>query len=577
MSARRMSSQFASPTISTGGQTISRIWSGALFSDPTYGTLYSTYDALATPLFSSVSGVYDSIHHNITPRYVNAYSGTGDNPTVKVASTGGVLRDVIHFQPTQGTLDPVMVFDNVTSTNTGYAKAVTFHVVGTPTVNGSLMSAGDTTTSSATVTSSDNGTARLYVNHVLPATPKVRALGGNACTPITITSCTNANPAVCTTAAPHGLVANEAIEIQTGGIYYQGGGDAYSLQTGVAWNIDPNSLTAAAIPTDSTHFQLYGINAYDGNPADQFTVNTSAWASWASTFTSGSPAPSGTAPAAGYIYYQTGATGGNTVWESDSTRTWRQLYPYLSSYGYPSGLGLTAPTITSHASCNYADAADWMGPPVATASYSGSTVYAAGQTVLSGGTSYVSTQAGNQGNALTNTVWWIPYGAQHLWLSTSDGNLSKILPLYPQWIVQEQPASSELQDYFLNVLTATTTSAGSAPTTSLISGTGLYGAMVTDSGGYYVGVFGTNPSGVSAMSYTAAHSGTAQHVVKGLAAGAATVKQGGTTIATVTVDVSGAASFTESGGGSFQLNVGNASTGTMVSGQGIIGGKVVIQ
>jgi hypothetical protein len=129
----------------------------------------------------------------------------------------------------------------------------------------------------------------------------------------------------------------------------------------------------------------------------------------------------------------------------------------------------------------------------------------------------------------------------------------------------EQPSTSETQDYFLNVVTPTTTSVGSAPSTSLISGTGVYGAMVTDSGGYYVGVFSTNPAGVSSMAYTATHSGTAQHVVSGLTAGTATVKQGVVTIATVGVDTSGAVPFTEAGGGSFQINVGSSSTASSIS------------
>ena len=556
MSERRLGPQFAAPNLTTdlGDAWLSRIWSGTLFSDPTYGTLYSANDAIAAPLFASVSGTYDSIHHNLTSLYVNTYTGTGDNPAVKVSSTNGVVRSVIHFQPTQGTLDPLVTFDVVTATDASFKKSWSIHTVGAPTVNSTLMSPGDTTTANASVTKADNGTARVYVNHLLPATPNVRTVGGNACTPVQIVSCTSANPSVCY-APSHGLKANENIEIQTGAVYY----GTYPTIYFPIWNLDPQyggTWSTGAIP-DPDHFQLY---TYNGGNAIFQAYDASSLTAWATAFTSGSAAPS-SMPTNGYIYYQTGATGGNTVWMADGS-AWRHLSSYIG--GYPSGLGLTAPTITGHASCEWPAYVDQLGPPAATVMYSGGTTYGVGDTVLASSVSYASLQAGNHGNIPSSTppyMWWIPYGSAHLWTSDYDGQGYQYLTLYPQWAIMEQPSTNELTDYFLNVTTPTTTSASSAPTTSLISGTGVYGALIADSGGDYVAMFSTNPSGVGSMAYIATHSGTAQHVASGLTAGIAVVKQGGTTIATRAVDSSGAVPFTETGGGTFQVNVGAAAPG----------------
>jgi hypothetical protein len=129
------------------------------------------------------------------------------------------------------------------------------------------------------------------------------------------------------------------------------------------------------------------------------------------------------------------------------------------------------------------------------------------------------------------------------------------MALAPEWRVAEQPSSSETQDFFLNAITATTTTVGSAPTTAPISGTGLVGVLYTNTAGYDVAIFGTNPAGVTSLSYTAAHSGTAQHVVAGLSTGTASIKQGGTTIATAAVGADGSVGFTETGGGLFALTV----------------------
>ena len=367
-SSRRLYSQFPNSEFQ-----ISRLWSGSIYTDSTawnsstYAAIYSVNDPKGTPTFLAGTN-YEHVINDLTPMYVNAYSGAGDNPTVKVAATNGVIRHLVHFQPTQGSLSPVVTFDLINATSSGFTKSWMLHTVNAPSVNGVASGVGITSTGSATVTSADNGTGRVYVNHLLPATPTVRVTGGNACGGAQLASCT--------------------------------------------WSY------------------------------------------------------------------------------------------YVDQFG-PSGSG--------------------------------------------GG---------------------------HLWDSTM--NLAPAA-YQPNWQIQEQPSASQTLDYFLNVVTPTTTSVGSAPTTTLISGTGLYGAMVADSGGYYVGVFGTNPAGVSTLSYTATHAGTAQHVVAGLSTGTATIKQGSTTIATATVGADGSVGFTETGGGVMAVTVGAApALPTSFTGAPHFGGSPII-
>ena len=118
----------------------------------------------------------------------------------------------------------------------------------------------------------------------------------------------------------------------------------------------------------------------------------------------------------------------------------------------------------------------------------------------------------------------------------------------PNWMVEVNPSTNATTDYFLNVVNATDTSTAAAPATSPVSGEGVYGAMVADSGGFYVAVF--SPTVRDSLSYTASHPGTAKHVVSGLNPGAYFVTQNGVSISDpYPTDASGAIAFAETGGG----------------------------
>jgi hypothetical protein len=498
MSDRRLYNQFT-----TNEFQISRLWSGSLYSDPAWSTLYSAIDPASAALFAAGTG-YEHIQHNMTSVYVNSYTGAGDNPTAKVAPTNGVVREVVHFQPTQGTLDPIVTFDRVTSTNASFKKAWSIHTANAPTVNGTTSSPGDTTYSSATVTSADSGTGRVYVSHLLPAMPNVRAVGGNACTPIRILGATNANPAVFY-APNHGLQAGEMVGIDTGTV--RGGSTwAPNASTPNGWFLDNAYITAqvASVP-DSSHFTIMGGNGSDG------AYDSSTWQTWAAAFLTSSGHPSGSGSFVGQIDYDTSSpSGGNTVWQWDGSN-WRNLYVAFGSIGYPAGLGYTAPIVYSHSNCNYAFYVDQLGP---------------------------------KGS-----------GGAHLWNSSTDGALYSNMALQPQWAIMEEPAGNELTDYFLNVVTATTTSVNSPPSVSLVEGDRSFGVQIADSAGTYVAMFSTSNTVIDQRRYRVPHAGAAMHVVSGLKQGEYTVKQNGQAISgAYRADKSGAIAFHETGGGSFEVS-----------------------
>ncbi len=553
---------------------ISRAWSGTLYSDSTWSARYSAIDPVNQPTFFAGTA-YEHLANDLTASYVNAYSGSGDNPTAKVSSSSGVVRELVHFQPTLGTLNPIVIFDRVNSTNASFAKSWNIHTVNAPTLNGSTaIAAGDTTTTNVATTQFDNGTGRVFIKHLLPANSTVRAVGGSACTPITIQSATTASPAVFYAPA-HGLTAGESITIGTGALSNSGW-----LAQIPGWQLDvyySNHWVQSVI--DSDHFTLNPVGTYGAIPLSfgiqsctaanpiVCTLNSSgvdnlgqpavtyidpgwvagtnltfagATGSWAAlngnqavtvidsshfsvavngtgysgsfngevympygvAFTGGTGAPSGTGKFAGQMYYRQDGPAGQNVWQWSGS-----AWVNLTGSNYSTTSSFTGVTISQHTSCNYAYYVDQFGP-------SGS-------------------------------------GGAHLWESTMDNVAANTRP---SWRIAQQPPTSQSQDYFLNVLHPVTTSMSSAPATSLISGTGIYGAMVADSGGYYVAVFPTSAAPQTTLSYSATHSGAAQHVVTGLiASNNYAVTQGGTLIASVTSDSSGAAPFTETGGGSFQV------------------------
>jgi hypothetical protein len=118
------------------------------------------------------------------------------------------------------------------------------------------------------------------------------------------------------------------------------------------------------------------------------------------------------------------------------------------------------------------------------------------------------------------------------------------------------------------VVNATDTSTAAAPATSPVSGEGVYGAMVADSGGFYVAVF--SPTVRNSLSYTASHPGTAKHVVSGLNPGAYFVTQNGVSISDpYPTDASGAIAFAETGGG--VIGIGGMGVSTRSLPAGMIG------
>jgi len=443
------------PPFSSGEFNQNRAWSGSVYSDATWGTTYTNVMPNAFPAFAAGTG-YEHIRQDLTPFYSTSYTGSGHNPTLKVAASNGAIREIIHFQPTAGTLNPVVVFDRVTSTNAAFKKSWLLHTVNPPTVNGTSAPTGDSTTAAATVTQIDNGAGRLFVNHLLPASPNVRTIGGNACPITPIFSATNANPAVYY-APSHGLVVGESVRLDTGTVTTDG--------TGSQWQ--PNWVF------DRVYGSSCGFNTVTTVPdADHFTVSgcnssSSSNQPWSTAFTSGAGSPTGNGTFTGQIYYQTDAAGGNTVWQWNGA-SWVNLSITGSIPGKSPALGYTSPVIQSHASCNWSFYVDQLGP-------TGST------------------------------------GA-HLWETAMDATKDDAVV---KWLIAESPASNSLTDNFLNVMVPTTTG-GSNPVITQVTGTGIAGAVIADSAGSYVAAMPTAPTPQTDLSYTAAHAGTGKHVVGGL-------------------------------------------------------------
>lgn len=468
---------------------VSRTWSGSLFTDPTFSAVYGELNSVQFPALTSGSG-YERVTVDVTKAYTNAYSGSGHNVHAKTTLTGGVVRDVVHFQPVGGSIDPVIIFDKVTATNASFPKSWIVHTAGAPQLTGSWTAAstGIASTSSS-VMRADNGTGRMYVQSLLPASPTMRTVGGNSCAPLVITDWTSANPGV-TTIVNHGLTVGERVAFDVG---------TYS-------------------PAQSNNFNIFGVHPNpwlldDYDDGYEFIVssvidashvifktggspwNTTSFPSFTSVFNNvgtGAPVISGFA---GKVYYQSDAASGNTTWIHNGS-----AWQHIGS----NGNGLTAPTLYKHTNCDY---------------------------------SYWVDQAGPQGSSGAN-LWTFP---QDMVNATAK----------PEWRVEVRPSAQATTDYFLNVLTPTTTSNSTGPTTTSITATGWTGAQVSDGVETFVAMF-AQTAGASGVAYTATHTGGAVHVVTGFAASTAyPVTQGITSLGTITADASGAVRFAETGGGAF--------------------------
>ncbi len=490
------------PPFSVGEFNLSRAWSGTLYTDPTYGAAYNEVQNIAFPTLTAGSG-YERVSVDISKAYTNSYSGLGDNVHAKTPTSGGVVRDVVHFQPVSGSIDPIIIFDKVVSTDVTFSKSWLLHTVGAPQVTDSWTAASaGINTVSASVMRADNGTGRLYVHSLLPAAPNLRTVGGNTCLPLTITAATNANPGVFTIPA-HGLTVGERIGIDVG-TYSSTSSTGYnSFGAHPNWLLDTNSFTVGSI-IDADHVTL-NIGATPWN--------TSSLQSFSTVFgNTGAGAPSSAGAFAGQMFYQTDANGGNSAWWWSGSG-WSHIGANANN--------LTAPVIYKHSGCEYGYWVDQSGPQGS----SGASMWRFAQDLL---------QAAAQ----------------------------------PQWRVEFKPSVSAATDYFLNVLTPTSTSDSSGPTTAVISAAGWHGAQVTDGIETFVAMF-TESAGSAGVSYTASHSGGGKHVVTGLAAAATyPVLQSGTLLGSATTDSSGALTFTETEGGTFTVGV-----VATVTPEGRIGGR----
>lgn len=482
--SRRFHNQFT-----TSEFQISRAWSGSVYTDPQYSALYGEMDYINQPNLTLGSG-YEHIQNDLTKSYVNSYSGSGDNPHAKVVSPSGVLREIIHFQPTLGTLSPVVVYDKVTSTNASFLKTWRVHTIHPPEIyhgRWSTPAAGSTTYTGGTMMQTTNGTGRLFLTSLLPSKPSMRTVGGNACAPIVIQNATNANPAVFYAPA-HGLKAGENIGIDVGTF----GAGGYLSNWFLEYNV--SEFRVDTVP-DPDHFTLRVLGA--SSPLDSTRAQP-----FATTYNQqGTGAPVAPGAYYGQMYYQTDAANGNTAWIWSGS-AWLQ--------NKNNGTGYVGAVIYSHASCNWAYYADQYGP--------------AG----SGGASFWESALDNIAvNARTN------------------------------WRLEIRPSAPATTDYFLNVLTPTTTAVTTPPTATLITRTSrtgtVYGAQIVDSNGTYVAVFGQTSGKAGVLEYGAPHHGAGKHVVSGLVAGKYVVTQEGRVLGAHVAGNDGTISFSETGGGEFQV------------------------
>jgi hypothetical protein len=470
------------PPLASGWQQL-HMWSASMLS----GSPYNEVLALTMPTFTNGWSGVEYVKLDLSKAYTNNY-GSGSNstaaPTANLTSNvaGAVTRELVHFQPVSGGVDVTVLFSRVTSANSAFTKSDIIHTV-SPMQNfvsgsWSTPSVGDSTATAPTALRTDNSTARMYVIPLLPASPKARTVGGEN-SPLVITDCTVAANAVCTTASPHGLSIGDTMALAMGSRSAAWG--ELELQK----NTDaPAITTVGSVPTSTT-----------------FTVgfDSSALPSFASTYSSGSGAPSGSCTN-GRVYY-------NTI----------NGQPYLCQ----GAVWSTSGTYGAY------------GAPVI---------------------EYIP----NQSFDAKIDIW--NHNAFNMYDRFPLTNPGTVVGNIPMWRVEIQPPSAATTDYFLNVVVPTTTS-DSTPNTSLISATGWSGAQIVAASITYTAMFPLSSSAQSSVSYTSTHSGTGKHVVTGLSASSYIVTQGGSSIGRVPSDAAGTISFTETGGGAFSISDAGPSTG----------------
>jgi hypothetical protein len=135
--------------------------------------------------------------------------------------------------------------------------------------------------------------------------------------------------------------------------------------------------------------------------------------------------------------------------------------------------------------------------------------------------------------------------AANLWW---PGNNASWFPSTPRWRAEVQAPLGSLTDYFLNVLYPTTTAVTAMPATSLIDAANYYGVVIRDASAPQVVLFSKSAARQTSLSYTATYTGSAQHVVTGLAQGTYRILLNGSSLASVAVAADGMLNFTAAGG-----------------------------
>jgi hypothetical protein len=496
--------EFNPPFVSAFNQ--SRLWSATSITPAacTGGSWYCAVTPIPAVKFNLWSGVGEHAGVDLTNSYTNVYgSGTNSaaNPTANLTPTtaGSVTRDLVHFQPTSGDTYP----DRTVIFDRVTSASSTFQKSNVIHTVGAIQahSSGSWSNLSAGITS-----ATAY--------DAMRADNGTSrvyMQPLL--------PAGAETRAVGGHtfspIAITGATLATNAVF----------TTANAHGLTPGEYIALSLGTGNNATPGWGvIDVFSAfyNQGTTYTVattpspttftlspplNSTTFTSWATVFgNSGSSAPVG-ACTSGYMYYQTGAT--PVPWYCTGTWNQGQLQEPFAS-----------PVIAYHQIGGYEAWVDQWGA----ASSPGSNLTSNAE--------------------VTREILVVPPVAS------------------PTWRAEIQPPTSEATDYFLTVITPTSTSLASAPTSTLITATGWYGAQVTDTGASYVAMFPTNgATPQTSASYTLSASGTVKHMVTGLADGTYVVTQGSTGIGSVTAAADGSVSFNSTGGGNFTINVGAPASG----------------
>lgn len=235
------------PTLNEYG--VNKLWSATLLSSSA-GNNYPEQYTVAPTSYQIGTG-YGLVTTNDTKAYSNLWSVDPDSPGTFSPNHNGTKRislsnRTVVFSTTNG--DTVM-FDIVNSTRSTFTKKLILHSVGAPTIGSTVTTPGDNTYNSQSAIKVDNVTGRAFGKVLLPAVANIRVVGGNGCSPVTISSMPIANPLVVTTSGVHGIVDGEQIGLQFG----SSPGDWVKIGA----NNSSGYFPITAHVTDTTHFSIY--------------------------------------------------------------------------------------------------------------------------------------------------------------------------------------------------------------------------------------------------------------------------------------------------------------------------------